>query len=244
MCLKKLGAVLLAVFALGAISASSAFATEEWSEGTSAWYTGASPGTKLAESKKAGENELGLKASAATALQLESTIGSPAVPFKLEASGLECVGCTIKNIAGPHAVATGKLKFTGVKLIEPNAAVCTSSTTVESKLLEAIKGMKKGSSTVGLIQFKPEEGETFATVTIEGATCPIAGTYKVTGTVWARPANATGVFAVNQPIELSKAIQQGAGTTTSLKFGANPAWLIGKANNELTSGAQWASKEK
>jgi len=243
MCLKKLGAVLLAVFALGAISASSAFATEEWSEGTSAWYTGASPGTKLAESKKAGENELGLKASAATALQLESTIGSPAVPFKLEASGLECVGCTIKNIAGPHAVGTFKWVFFGVKLIEPNPNVCRAVITIETKLVEATIGMVKRSF-LPTIQFKPEEGETFATVTIEGATCPIAGTYKVTGTVWARPANATGVFAVNQPIELSKAIQQGAGTTTSLKFGANPAWLIGKANNELTSGAQWASKEK
>jgi len=92
MSLKKLGMVLLAVFALGAITASSALAENNWEESPSAWYTGASPGTKLAEGV-----ELGLKASAPSALLLESTIGSPAVPFKLEATGLECVGCKSKT---------------------------------------------------------------------------------------------------------------------------------------------------
>lgn len=47
--LEKLGIALLAALALGAISANSAFAASEYSETGGAWYTGASPGTKLAE---------------------------------------------------------------------------------------------------------------------------------------------------------------------------------------------------
>ena len=50
MSLKKLGVALLVVFMLGAIAANSAFAENEWrSENEKGqWYTGASPGTKLA----------------------------------------------------------------------------------------------------------------------------------------------------------------------------------------------------
>jgi hypothetical protein len=49
MSLKKLGMALLAGVVLGAIAATSAFAANEYSETGGAWYTGASPGTKLAE---------------------------------------------------------------------------------------------------------------------------------------------------------------------------------------------------
>jgi len=70
--------------------------------------------------------------------------------------------------------------------------VCHVPSTLETKLLEGIVGMKKGSSTIETIQFKPEEGETFETVTLEGPTCPFAGTYKITGTLWGnRPTSQT-----------------------------------------------------
>jgi hypothetical protein len=48
MSLKKLGVALLTVFALGAFMASSAFATNNWSENNSQWYVG---GEKLTEKK-------------------------------------------------------------------------------------------------------------------------------------------------------------------------------------------------
>jgi hypothetical protein len=84
--------------------------------------------------------------------------------------------------------------------------------------------------------------QTSATATAKlGASCPIAGLYKLTGTFFAEEANATGVFAKSQKMKFSKAIQESAGTATSLKLGENGAFLTGEVNK--LAQVEYAGKE-
>jgi hypothetical protein len=99
--------------------------------------------------------------------------------------------------------------------------------------------------TKATIKFVPTSGTTFETTELTGVECPIAGTYKVTGTVFAEVVNATGVFAKNQELKTSQAIQESAGSTTNtLKFGANLAYGTGVARGSLEGVSEWAAKEK
>jgi hypothetical protein len=232
MSLKKLGVALLALVALGAFMANSAFAANEFKEpAKGAWYVG---GTKLAE----GTTKT-LNTAAIGTQKLNTTVAG--TPLDITATGVECVGCTIKN-TGTTATADGKLKFTGVTVSEP--AGCSTTSTIETKALTAVLGMNTG-GTIATLKFTPEAGSTtaFATVELTGTSCPIAGLYKVTGTAFAKATNATGVFAESQEITLSKAIQEAAGTATSLKFGENAAFLTGAVKGTLTGVTSWGGKE-
>jgi hypothetical protein len=102
--------------------------------------------------------------------------------------------------------------------------------------------MKAGSSTVATMKLAPESGSTFATIELTGEKCPIAGLYKLTGTVFAEMSNATGTFGKKQPIKFSKAIQESAGTASSLKFGENAATLTGEIN--MSSETEFAVKQE
>ena len=234
MSLKKLGVALLAVFALGAFVASSAFAAEEFKEPGSAWYTGASPGTKLSESTKPT-----LTTTAIGTQKLETTVAT--LPLKLTATGVKCTSCVIENV-GTTAKATGTLEFTGVTVDEP--LKCSTTSTITSKALTATVGMKGTSTTIATLKFTPTSGTTFATVELTGSECPIAGLYKVTGTAFAEASNATGVFGKTQEIKLSKTIQESAGTSTSLKFGENSAILTGALNGSLGGTTEFAAKKE
>lgn len=248
MSFRKLGMALLVVVALGAIAANSASAAENWSEGTSAWYTGASPGTKLKE--KSGETPaetkvLKTKIDPETKLSLLSSVGGE--ELTIDATGVNCLSCTIENVTGPHAIAHGELEFTGVTLAKPDATVCSVATTITTKPLTATVGMKKGSTTIDTVRFAPTAGSTaaFATVTFLGASCPIAGSDKVTGVAYGEALNPTGTFAKLQTVKFSEAIQKDAQLVANeLKFGTNPAYLIGTVSNFLSPEIEFAVKEK
>jgi hypothetical protein len=233
MSLKKLGVALLAVFVLGAIAANSAFAAAEWRAPGGQWYTGASPGTKLVGSKA-------LTTTAVGTQELATTVGT--TPVVLKATGVNCIGCTIQNPTTTTATATGKLEFTTVTVSEP-AGCSVPGGTVTTNALTAVLGMKNGSATIATVQFKPTSGATFAVVTLEGISCPIASTFKVTGEQYAQANNATGVFGASQGITVTKAIQENAsGITNALKFGENAAVLTGALTASI-GGTEWAGKE-
>jgi hypothetical protein len=233
MSLKKLGVALLTMVVLGAVTANSALAANEFSETGGAWYTGTSPGTKLAEGTT--------KAVTMTAVgtqKLETTVGGTKID--ITATGIECISCVIKN-TGTTATMDVTLKFTGVTVSEP--ATCSiPGGTVETKALTTVVGMNTA-KTIATHKLTPQSGSTFASFELTGASCSIAGTYKITGTIFSQTVNATGVFAANQESTLSKAIQESAGTSTSLKFGENGAFLTGAVKASI-GGTEWSAKEK
>jgi hypothetical protein len=232
---RKFAIALLAVVVVGAIAASSSWAAGSFEESGSAAYIGPAPGTKLTGSKV-----LKTKLVSGALLQMETVIAG--TPIKTEATGYSCIGCTIEN-SGTNAVGKGKLEATGVHIVEPSN--CEDGPTITSKQVRAVLGMKKGSSTIATIKFEPLEGTTFETAEIKGSSCPIAGLYKVTGAVYAEVVNFTGVFAVNQRLKITKAIQvEASGETSALKFGASPAYVTATAEGYLEGEQQWAAKEK
>jgi hypothetical protein len=131
--------------------------------------------------------------------------------------------------------------FSGVTVSGPAAVGCSTPTTITTKELTGKLGMNKA-GTVTTIEITPKAGvgTTFALVELLTA-CPDAGIYKVTGVLYAQSKNATGVFAKTQELSFSKAIQEDAGTATSLKFGINAAFINGSLAG--TAAVEWASKE-
>jgi hypothetical protein len=232
MSLKKFGVALLTVFVLGAIAANSAFATNAF-VGGGTWNVG---GPKLKEGE-ANAKELTTKANGKTSL-VTSIAG---VRMDLTAPEISCLGCKIDNTAGTVATIDGVLSFTEVTVSEP-AGCAVEGGKVETKPLTATLGMG-GAGTKATLKFVPKEGTTFALVVLTGTSCPIAGTYKVTGTQFGEASNATGVFAETQEVKTSAAIQESAGEAGSLKFGANPAVLTGALKGTLTSKEKWGGEE-
>jgi hypothetical protein len=90
------------------------------------------------------------------------------------------------------------------------------------------------------VLFVPAVGEEFTTVhLIAGSgSCPISGFYTVEGEVFVRSNNATGVYAVEQTVTSSGAINaEGSGKANALLFGEEPAELNGTGTFKL-SGAK------
>jgi hypothetical protein len=114
---------------------------------------------------------------------------------------------------------------------------------VTTKPLNAVVGMNTA-GTKTTLRFTPQSGTTFATVALTGTSCAVAGEYRVTGTQFAQASNATAVFAASQEITTSQAIQESAGTATSLKFGANAAILTGAVRGKLAGEPSWGAKKR
>lgn len=228
---RKFGVLFLALIAISAIAASSASAGN-FEESGSAAYIGPAPGTKLTTTRV-----LKTEVVSEALMQMTTTIGG--TPIKTAATGYSCLECTIEN-SGANAVGAGKLEATGVHMVEP--AKCEDGPTIISNKVKAVLGMKKGSSTIATIKFEPASGTTFETAKISG--CAIAGSYIVKGVVYAEVVNFTGVFAKNQRLRFSPAIQTDAGEEGSLRFGANPAFITAEAQGSLEGGVEWAAKEK
>jgi hypothetical protein len=235
MSLKKLGVALLAVFVMGAIVANSAYAENNWKATTGSWYTGASPGTKLA----VGTGTIDLTVSGGASF-LTSEIAGSAIRF--DSTSVGGSECSATNPTTTSATIDCKaLVFTGVTVSGPAATGCTTPTTITTKELTGKLGMNKA-GTVATIEITPKAGAktTFAVVELEGI-CANAGPYKVTGTVFAQAKNATGVFGKTQELVVSEAIQKDAGTPTSLEFGVNGAFINGSLAG--TAAVEWAGKE-
>ena len=235
MSLKKLGVALLVVFMLGAIAANSAFAENEWrSENEKGqWYTGASPGTKLA----VGASPVSITVSGGAA-NLTGKIAESAIKFSATSAAGET--CSFEQAATTTAALDCKaLKFSGVAVSGPAAEGCSTPTTITSKELTGVLGMNKA-GTIATIKITPNEGATLATVELTGS-CANAGVYRVSGTIYAQATNATGAFAKTQKLTVSEAIQKSAGTATSLKFDISGAFINGGL--EGTAAVEWAGKE-
>ena len=209
------------------------------------WYTGASPGTKLA----VGTGTIDLTVSGKASF-LTSTIAGSAIRF--DSKSVEGINCSATNPTSTSAtIGCQALEFSGVTVSGPAATGCLTLPFITTKPLTGKLGMNKA-GTVATLEISPKAGSgtAFATVELTG-TCANAGPYKVTGVVYAQAKNATGVFAFTQELSVSKAIQEDAGTATSLKFGANAAIISGSLSGEsglgLTGGGfkkvEWAGKE-
>ena len=135
--LRRLGKAAFATLAIGAILASSAFATA--STTAAKWYTDS--GTLLTGSAT-------LTASASGVSKIATVVSG--VPVEIQANSVSCVGCSISNSpAGAHG--TGKLRFSGLTLLQP-APPCavtdpieTPALTIEADWMEGISAFVKPS---------------------------------------------------------------------------------------------------
>ncbi|HTT94812.1 MAG TPA: hypothetical protein VMF55_09070 [Solirubrobacterales bacterium] len=228
MSLKKVGSVLLAIVALGAMFASAASA-EVSETGKSQWYVGTKAlanGSSKSIECAIGEHNAEKKAV------LTTTVGK--VALKLTATGVSCPGGKIEQ-SGTMAVGSAtSIKFTGVTVSEPEN--CSTSTELNTEPLNAFVEMEKGSATKSFIKFVPRAGTLFIKVPITGATCSIANPeYEIKGTVYGEAVNPTGTGATEQPVTFSEAIQNTAGG--ALTFGSKPAQLTGRAIFKNLNGA-------
>jgi hypothetical protein len=204
--LKKLGAALVVVAALGAVLASSAFATASTEDVK--WFTGS--GTELT-----GSETMSAEAVGTGTFTTESEGGTK---YVLQSKKVSCVECKIEN-SGGSAIGSGKLKFEEVSVVEP--AGCSVASSITTTALSVTADWMEG--TTNYIKFVPTKGETtaFATVSITG--CALETTLVPKGSVFVQSQNATGVQAVGQEIHSSEAINATAGG--SLKVGSKNASL-------------------
>jgi hypothetical protein len=214
--LKKLGMALIVALAFSAVIASSAFAAAETKDTT--WSVGTA-GTVLAGSETI---------SASGSNELVWTIGS--TQFRMKSTGLECLECKIENTGGT-AVGTGKLKFTGVTFTTP--ATCkVNGGAITTLAVRFTPDWMIGAT--DYVKFEPNSGTTFATVKVESGTgsCSISGSYPLSGKLFTRATNATGVYAASQTVASSGAINSAAGG--ELKFMSGAAELNGTASLALS----------
>lgn len=223
MSLRKLGAVLLAVLAIGVVTASSAFAAPSTIKGY--WLVkGATPSPSASvKCSKASEK-----------ISLKGTIAG--VSTSITATGVECpTGSKIENATveqAEMAIGSGTLKLTGVTLMEP--AGCGIAETITTESL-ATKLEMDGESIYDRIA--PATGTRLASFKITG--CAIAGTYPLTGFVRGLLANKTGVEKANQVIKFNST----SNAFSELKLAGNTATLEGETNNELVSGNEFTAVE-
>jgi hypothetical protein len=166
-----------------------------------------------------------------------SSVSIGGVVITITATGLECVECEITNSevtekAGAAAIGKGKLKFTGVTISTPSGCIVRNGSAsgavgvVETKPLVIHADWVEESK--NFEQWMPQSGTALWTVYLEGGSCAaITGAYNVTGTLFSEAQNATGVFATEQPVVFSPAVQTTTGA--ALKVGSKTAELTGTA---------------
>jgi hypothetical protein len=250
MSVKKFAGALLALLLLGAIVANSAVAAPtpsetrvaSWVNSAGTAYTqGAAQEMKCHKGTASVANTAGVSS---TNLQLTGTIlGAPAW---LTATGVECVGATITNttVGGVHmAVDAGRLKFTGVTVMEPEGCVVDEGAnlgTVTTEPLTTTLEMDTATHTVAIDKFTPTTGTKFATVKLRGAGCAAEGNYPAEGAVVGRATNATGVRNAAQPILFDKVMAE----SSSLTLAGKPADIFGEGVNERANGEAFGAEEK
>jgi len=230
MSIKKLGAVLVAALAIAALGASSASAAVETSPVQ--WYTGATAGTVATLTE-----DTAVTARSSGAATLTGILNGQA--YELSTSTIECLNCKITNeevtsTAGKVAIGKGEIKFSSVSVLKPSGCtvngitsggaseatgiVTTRPLTVHADWMDNEKKEEK-TNKKGFINFFPTAGATtvFAGLQFVGASCPIAGKFNVTGTLYGESSNETGVMSKEQPVNFSAAIQSTTGA--SLKLG-------------------------
>ena len=138
---------------------------------------------------------------------------------------------------GTKAKDSGFLEFSGLSV---DGAACKVKEPVKTKSLTS-ELVDHSGSTHAFDKFFPEEGETFATVTLEvasGLPCPIAGSYNVKGTVYGE-GNVWGTPGATQTLLFNPTINSTLGG--SLTLGTKPAELFVDADNTLASGKSFSA---
>jgi hypothetical protein len=204
--LRRLGAAVLAVVAIGAVLASSAFATATTTAAN--WYTGTT-GTLLSGSAT-------LTASASGSTKIVTVISGE--PVEIQASSVTCVGCSISNSpSGAHG--TGKLRFSGLTLVHP-APPCTVTSPIETAALTIEADWMEGTS--ALVKFIPTSG---STGTFMSFTLSCLGTFPIKGTLFGKTTAPTGTQTALQEIQFTAAGNIAAGGM--LAAGSETATLTG-----------------
>jgi hypothetical protein len=219
--LKKLGAVVVAVLAVGGLFASVALAQQ--------WCVN---GVKLAS----GSSLAATAKTTSTIVLVSKLFGSS---LKLTATGLEAKeGKIVQTGSGTSGVSTltGKLVFTGIIVDEPEG--CKSPGTIETTALvgTARMGITEATKENVYVKVVPKEGEVFTTFKI--TECAAAGSYQIKGSVFVKANNPTGTAAVTQGGTTSGAINSSQGG--ALTLGKEAATLDGTIDITLASGAPWA----
>jgi hypothetical protein len=200
---RKLGAAIFVAAVLSVVLASSALAAAVTEDVK--WYTGEAPGTELT-----GAETISAEAVGTTTFTTE--VGE--TKYKLEATGVKCVECKIENSAA--AVGSGKLTFTGVKVLEPAGCSVASELTTTALSVSA-DWMAAAKTEPNYWKFTPTKGETTAFATIEVTGCPLSTTIVPKGSLGFQDKNSTGTGSVFIQLSTSGAIQAAAGF--SLKSG-------------------------
>jgi hypothetical protein len=229
---KKMLIALVACTALVAVTATSAQA--QWT------IKGRTP-----EKLGTGESEtVKLHKKAGTELVLHSELLG--IKITLTASNVECAPSASCKIEGAANGSSGALKFTGVtvdleekKEAEPVCEVVGGSVTTA-----ALKDtLTMGPSTATYDHFEPvTAGGAFATITLAGKECPLAGnSADVKGSACGE-GSPTETHAKVQTLKFSAAAQTAGGC--ALTLGKKEAQITGEVENEL-SGAnaehEWAA---
>jgi hypothetical protein len=179
-------------------------------------------GTKL---KTGASESIGCKIKSA---KITLTAVVAGAKMKLTATGVECIeGKIIQSGEGATGTAadSGKLKFTGISVVEP--AGCTSTASITTNAL-ATK-ILMGAGEIAYDEFKPAvAGGSFFVLPLEE--CAAEGEYPLRGNFFGQ-GNDTGVAAVEQPLKFSEAIQTAAGG--ALTLGAKPGQIEGELLNFL-----------
>jgi len=220
--LKKLGMALFVVLALGAIAVSSASAAAVTEDQT--WTI---EGVTLSGSESVTSTGSGT---------LVTKVGT--TPLELESTGINCVSCTISN-SGGSAVGSGSLEFTGVKVKTP--ATCAARNPggtvgiIKTTPLNVKADYMIGTS--NYILFTPATPSLFTELELLKGSggCAISGKYLVTGEVFVKSNNGTGVDEVTQAVTSSGKInEEASGKTNALQFGGVAAELNGTASFVLS----------
>jgi hypothetical protein len=216
--LKKLGAALVVVAALGAILASSAFATASTADAH--WFTNL-------QNPMTGSRTMNAEAVGTGTFRTESEGGTK---YAVQSKKITCVECKIENVGGV-AVGSGKLRFEELSVLEP--AGCSVTSPITTNALSVTADYMEGTTT-NYIKFVPTKGETtaFATVPITG--CALETNLIPKGNVYVRTVNPTKKLAFKQEVESSALINSTAGG--SLKVGSKVASLEAKAKFFIGNG--------
>jgi hypothetical protein len=209
----------------------------------SIWYTGS---TQLAVGKSFSKPLSWKVGEQGGSSKIRFTWVISGTPIELAATGFNCVNCDIENVKSPtlgeSAVMNGELELTGLSVVRPNG--CTVTGVSRTKPVVGIVGREEGSYTKNVVKFEPAAGPVGTFMTIQIGTCGLAGSYKISGTIYAEMLNLQGISSETQPMLFSQAIQeQFAGSAYALKMGESPAYFAGRVNTSLQAGGSFSTKE-
>jgi hypothetical protein len=234
--LRQLTLTVVAMLAIGAVSAGSALAAVETKAGE--WYTGATAGgvTTLAGSQAITTE---IAEHPGIGLKVEKKVVIAGLPIRVLATGFTCVECKIENKevtskAGKVAYGTGRLNLTGATVVEPTGCTISSETGVKEQVLTKPMVMHgdwvdtNTSNKHPFLQFIPASGTTFWQIRIGGGECAsIAGSYNVTGSLFGELKSNTGEMKTVQELVVSPTVQETTGA--ALELGTSTVTLTGTA---------------